>query len=106
MPVERLAMVAEVMDKEPSAALVAVAGAILAVAGFVAGRYKPKLLFFVVPLGVAAVLAALSEIRDPFVALAIRAEAGTPYVLLTYLSIALVLVAPIAGLWFRHHQRA
>ena len=36
---------------------------------------------------------------------AIRAEAGAPYVFLAYVALALTLLAPIAGLWFRYRDR-
>jgi hypothetical protein len=86
-------------------ALVTLAGALPATAGFAAGRYKPRLLFLLIPISLAAALAVPLEIRDPFVGPAIRAEAGAPYVFLAYVTLALTLLAPIAGLWFRYRDR-
>jgi hypothetical protein len=73
--------------------------------GFAAGRYRPKGLFLIVPLCLLAAYAVLVEPRDPFVGNAIRAEAGSPYVLGAYLAVFLALLAPVPGLWVRRHER-
>ncbi len=106
MPVDPFAVVAEVMDKEPSAALIWFTAVLLAVGGFAAARYRPKALILIVPICLVAVLAVLAELRDPFVGTAMSAEAGTPFVPGTYLAILLVLLAPIIGLWARHRERS
>ncbi|SRR6266542_1750855 len=105
MPISPFAVVAEVMDKEPSVALICLAAVLLAVSGFAAGRYRPKALFLIVPLSLLGSYAVLVELRDPFVEKAIRAEAGSPYVLGVYLAVFLALLAPVAGLWVRRHER-
>ena len=94
-------MLLEVMDKEPSLPEVWSAAIILAAAGAIAGFLRPRWLFAILPLTAAASWVLLSELRDPYVGPAIRAEAGEDYVTQSYAAIALALLTPLAALALR-----
>jgi hypothetical protein len=100
-PLAVLAVLLEVMDKEPSLPEVWSAAIFLAAAGAIAGFLRPRWLFAVLPLTIAVSWVHLSELRDPFVGTAIRAEVGAAYVSQSYAAIALALLTPLAALVLR-----
>jgi hypothetical protein len=96
----------EVMDKEPAISEVWLQAAAFAILGALAARYRPWALLVVLPLAALFLGTPLTEVRDPHVELAIRAEAGAGYVWQVYAATALAfLAAPAAGLAWRGRAR-
>jgi len=88
---------AEVLDKEFSFStllVVAVGGAIVA---FWLARWRPWLLFGLLPLVGIFFASHLSELLDPFVGPAMALEGGQTYVIASWASPLLVVAAVLAG---------
>jgi hypothetical protein len=97
---------AEVMDKEPSLALIWVWGSTGAALSFIAARFKPWLLLFVIPPQLFFFFGFLyQEVRDPFVGPAILREAGPFYVVSAYGLALAAIVFALAGLWLHWRSR-
>ena len=92
---------AEVMDKEPSLAMVCSVGVLCAGAGFLVSRFKPVLLVAVIPVALILATSQLFEVNDPHVGEAIRNEAGYLYILSSYVQPVLVFVAIVVGISMR-----
>jgi hypothetical protein len=93
---------AEVMDKQIALPLVAGLVASTFGAGFVTARYKPILLWLVLPAFALLWFGHLGELLDPHVGPAIAREAGSIYVALSWFGAASLLAGPALGLLFRH----
>jgi len=89
------------MDKEPSLALIWVWGSTGAALGFIAARFKPWLLLFVLPVPLFLLFFIISEVRNPFVGPAILREAGSFYVASAYGLALAAIVFALAGLGLR-----
>ena len=96
---------AEVMDKEPSLIINYIWGISGAAVCFIAARYKPWLLLLVAPLSILYFVALLSEVSDPYVGKAILEEAGSFYVVSSYVLSAIVLISIGVGLWLRNNAK-
>ena len=88
---------AEVMDKEIAFPVVIGLAVATLGAGFMAARYKPVLLWLVLPAFCLLWLGQLTELLDPHVGSAIAREAGTVYVALSWGGVASLIVGPILG---------
>ncbi len=96
---------AEVMEKEFSFISIVfwgVAGSLLA---FSTARYKPVLLFMLLPIFGWFFAAHFSELTDPQVSSAIVEEAGWFYQVAPWASPVLVLLGTGLGLWFRKRDK-
>lgn len=92
----------DVMDKEPSLAILWLTLGGITLFGFWFGRRWPSRALIVLPLAVVWIGALLGEVWDPWLGPAIRREAGVSYVAQVYLLSALALLAPFAGMiWKR-----
>ena len=89
---------AEVMDKEPSLAAIWTTALALAIMGYGLSRYR--IWVGAVGLVVAGLIvwAHIEELLDPYVAPAIRQEAGRSYFIQSYIAWAVALIFPLAGL--------
>jgi len=97
---------AEVMDKEFSFISIVfwgVAGSLLA---FFTARYKPVLLFMLLPIFGWFFAAHFSELTNPQVDSALAAEVGWFYQVAPWASPVLVLLGTGLGLWFRRRDKA
>jgi len=99
-----LALMAEVMDKEPSLPFVLALFLGIAVMGYLLTRYRRWLL--PIPLLAAGFFAwgQVGELQDPFVGPAIRAEAGMSYVILSYAVMLCAIALPIVGAAHRRRR--
>jgi hypothetical protein len=92
---------AEVMDKQIALPLVAGLFASTLGAGFITARYKPLLLWLVLPAFAWLWFGHLGELLDPHVGPAIAREAGATYVALSWFGAASVFAGPALGLLLR-----
>ena len=92
---------AEVMDKESSSLAVWLWATVPAVLGFLAARYRPRLLLFVLPLPTLFFIAHLLEVRDPYVGPAIAREAGISYLVASWGEPCFLALATLLGLILR-----
>ena len=99
-------MLAEVMDKEPAAHSLLIAGLCIALAAFFAVRFSRWLLLLFAPVACIAAVGLTGEIRDPFVGPAIVQEAGYRYVVLGYIAASAPAVGCILGLIYRRERDA
>ena len=98
---------AEVDDKEPSFASLWMFGIAVVAGAYILGRVKFWLPLFMWPVGILWAIALLQEINDPQVGPAIANELAASYVIQSYLSAGVALLAPPAFvLWFRRPLRA
>jgi hypothetical protein len=103
-----LALLFEVMDKEPS--LVEVWGFFLSVGlvGFLLCLWRSWMLLLVLPVVLLFAAAVWFELNDKFVGPAILAEAGQSYVTQCYIAMIIALVLPSIGaarVWLRDAVR-
>ncbi len=95
----------EVMDKEPSLAVIWSFFLVAAIGGFLLVRPTP----FVLPVILLVVYVysslIISEINDPFVGPDIIREAGISYVIQSYVAIAIGLFGPMLGVFGWFHRR-
>jgi hypothetical protein len=92
------------MDKEPSLTWmlgVVVAGSL---AAFIASRYRPRLLAFILVIVGAIFAGQYLELLDPSVGPAIRREAGEFYVLVSWSGLFFVVAGALIGLYVRHRR--
>ena len=104
MPIPVLLLL-EVMDKEPGAVALWLQALLLGMAGYLAARFRPRWLVLVAGMTALALWSWVSELRDPFVGVAMRAEAGPTYVPQGYASFAMIGVASLAGWMARRRRR-
>lgn len=96
---------AEVMDKEFGLPVVLAAGGIATLATFAASRWLPTALIVVVPITGFFFYAQLSELLDVRVGPAIRHEAGTVYVVVSWTLPVIVALALVVGLVLRRGKQ-
>ena len=98
-------IIAEVLDKEPNLATIWLSHLSLAGLGYYLCRRDWRWLFAVVPLSTYAVWFGATDLWDKFVGPAILQESRSFFVQ-WHLAMALVVVAPVAGLWsgLRHRK--
>jgi hypothetical protein len=89
---------AEVMDKEPTIGEVWLLALGASVVAFVACRWKPWLALVTAPYPLLYLASFVSEITDPYVGPAIRAEAGLSYIFWCSGAFAVVAAAHIGGI--------
>lgn len=87
---------AEVADKEPSIGAMWALAVVCNLVAALLTRVRPWLGLLVVPFAALWSLIAVSELADPYVGLAIKEELGAAYVALSWLSIVLAILGPIA----------
>lgn len=88
----------EVMDKEPAIGMVWLVAVVIAVAGYFAGRWHWRAALPFVAGALLLLWGRVAELRDPYIGLAIRAEAGVGYVVQSYIAAVLAVVGPLLGL--------
>ena len=98
-------VISEVLDKEPSLTTIWLSYALLAGLAYWLCRRSGQWLFAFVPLSTYAVWFGATDLWDKFVGPAILQESRSFFVQ-WHLAMALVVVAPVAGLWsgFRHRK--
>ena len=89
-----LLLLAEVMDKEPTAARYWAVASLLALVGYGAVRWRPWAILLVGPVVLLHVSATILHVDDPCIHAAMRAEAGWGYVLQVHASLLLALLGP------------
>lgn len=96
---------AEVMDKELTFA--AVLGVVVAgfIGAFFAARHRPWLLAVILPIVGAFFAAQCADLLDPAVGPAIRAEAGTSYVVMSWSGLLFVVAGALIGFLMRRRFR-
>jgi len=99
------AILLEVMDKEWPIWLVLVVFIGLGLAGMLVCRKKPSLAVLFLTLVLWGGIRQLMELNDPYVGPAMRNEAGTAYVVLSYISIGVGILLPLIGAWHGHVSR-
>lgn len=87
----------EVMDKEPSLAVIWGFNLFFGVVGFFLARINPSFLAIILPIVFLSSWLHWSEINDPSVGPAIVREAGYIYVVQSYLAMAAGILLPLAG---------
>jgi hypothetical protein len=92
---------AEVMDKEPSFVTVLVWACGSAAALYAASRFKPWLLFVLLPAPALFFHSQISEVSDPGVGGVILSEAGALYVAISWAAPVVSLLAIGVGFWQR-----
>ena len=92
---------AEVMDKQIASPVVCGLVASTFGAGFLTSRYKPLLLWLVMPAFALLWFGHLGELLDPHVGAAIAREAGPIYVALSWGGAASLVAGPVLGFLFR-----
>jgi len=97
---------AEVMDKEPSLYVIWILAFISGALLFAVARYRPWLLFVVVPLVTLIFFGQLSELADPSVRLAMSREAGSIYIVSSWVAPVVPVVGAIIGWWLRYRGTA
>jgi hypothetical protein len=88
----------EVMDKEPSLAVIWVSSLFLGIGGLLLSRYKWWMATTVIAIALVLALDQILELRDPFVGPDIVREASYSYVFQSYLAAAFSIVLPSLGL--------
>lgn len=84
----------EVMDKEPSLFRIWFFYLFIAVGGFLLGRYRRWLLFFVMPIATLFAWVHLSDLHDPYIGPDIFHEAGQHYFTQSYIAMAVAITVP------------
>jgi len=92
---------AEVMDKEPSLAFLAVSWFVLSALAYLSARRLPWLLVLVLPAAALVLGGAAVETTDPSVGPAMAAEAGAVYVAAPWAALLSVVAVTAFGLWRR-----
>src|SRR3982751_4554525 len=92
---------AEVMDKEPSMVALLTFGVCGGVASGLAARFRPWVLWFLLPIFLFYFAAQLYELRDPVVGPAILEEAGPPYIWASWASVLVPIVGALVGVFLR-----
>ena len=92
-----LPLLLEVMDKEPGALALWASALVWGGLGFFAGRWRWWAATPFIVWGVLSGLAVATELRDPFVGPAMRAEAGPLYVWHAGLSTVIFVALPTIG---------
>jgi ABC-type thiamin/hydroxymethylpyrimidine transport system permease subunit len=98
-------LVFEVMDKEWPLWLVLVFFLGLGFSGIFICRKWPLASVLVLALTSLGAVRVVAELNDPYVAGAIRAEAGLPYFVLTYSAIGVSVLLTLAGTWLGSRRR-
>lgn len=89
-----LLLLAEVVDKEPTAAWYWAVALLLAAAGHRAARWRRWAVLVVWPVALLHAGAAILHVNDPCIRAALTAEAGPGYVLQIHASVLLTLLVP------------
>lgn len=92
---------AEVMDKVGSLSLVWSWGLVLTAAGYMAGRYRPRLLVGVLLLLLVFFGGLISDVTSADIGSAIQSEAGSFYIGSVWTFPFLVAISATLGAWFR-----
>ncbi|MDB5108548.1 MAG: hypothetical protein JWM69_1489 [Candidatus Binatus sp.] len=96
---------AEVMDKELSLPAIWTEAGVLAIAGYLLGRYR---IWAGIPAFALAALLAwaqISELTDPYVGPDIAQQAGHSYFVQSYVACTFALIAPIVGIFETRFRR-
>lgn len=86
---------AEVADKEPTTLQLWLVSVVLTAVAIGFGVKRPWFALFLLPVSLLCAWSRVSELRDPFVGPAIRAELGDAYAVHGYLSAAMGIAGPI-----------
>ncbi len=95
----------EVMDKEPTLALIWGCAIFLAASGFIGCRYNHRFGFLVFPVVLVLSMALLLELNDQAVGQAIIREAGISYVIESYIAVAMAFGFPLWGAIHSYRHR-
>jgi hypothetical protein len=93
-----LLLVAEVMDKEPTAGRYWAVASLLAVVGHYVARWRPWALAVVLPFVLLHVGMTILHVDDPCISTAIRHEAGWGYLFHVHASLMLALLGPLQAI--------
>lgn len=96
-----MAIILEVMDKEPSLPGVWVLNLFLAAFGYLLCRRYKRSLLFILPITLLFAYSVLAELHDPYVGPAILREAGRGYLIQNYMATAVAVLVPCAGALMR-----
>ena len=88
----------EVMDKEPTLVAIWISSIVLGIGGLILCKYKWWMATIVIAIAVVLALDLLLELHDPFVGPAIIREAGSTYVLQSYIASTISIFLPLLGL--------
>jgi hypothetical protein len=95
----------EVMDKEPTLAVIWGGYLLLGGAGFFLGRVNPVFLVIILPVVFLCAGLNLSELNAPSIGADIVREAGYGYVIQNYIAMFLAAALPVAGVWAWFRRR-
>ncbi len=99
-----VAIIFEVMDKEPSLFDIWARAFIIGVGGFLLCRFRPLFLAAVIPIALLFSVGQIVELHEPYIGESILAEAGRSYFIQSYIASAIQIILPFLGLISRRNK--